>query len=94
MAGYEGGNQTRAAYCADHGLKVSALDSYRRRVRGSETKLVEVDVTGTRSRTAAAGAVAVVLANGRRLEIAICDLLRLGTHTGELQCLLRCVEEA
>ena len=32
VAGYEGGNQTRAAYCADRGLTVAALDFYRRRV--------------------------------------------------------------
>ena len=94
MAGYEGGSQTRAAYCADRGLTVAALDFYRRRIRHSESKLVEVDITGTRWGTAAPGAVAVVLANGRRLESAWCDLLRLGAHTGELQRLLRCVEEA
>lgn len=94
MAGYEGGNQTRAAYCADRGLTVAALDFYRRRVRRSEAKLVEVDVTAAWSRTAAPGTVAVVLANGRRLESAWCDWLRLGTQTGELQRLLRCVEEA
>ncbi|MBI2804275.1 MAG: hypothetical protein HYX68_04740 [Planctomycetes bacterium] len=94
VAGYDGGNQTRAAYCADHGLTVAALDFYRRRVRRSGTKLVKVDVTGTWSRMAAPGAVSVVLANGRRLESAWSDLLRLGAHTGELQRLLRCVEEA
>ena len=94
VAGYEGGNQTRGAYCADRGLTVAALDFYRRRVRRFGTKLVEVDVTGTKSRTAPPGAVAVVLANGRRLESAWCDLLRLGARTGELQRLLRCVEEA
>ena len=94
VAGYEGGNQTRAAYCADRGLTVAALDFYRRRVRRSETKLVEVDITGNRWGTVAPGAVAVVLANGRRLESAWSDLLRLGAHADELQKLLRCVEEA
>lgn len=94
VAGYEGGNQTRAAYCADRGLTVAALDFYRRRVRHAGSKLVEVDITGTKPRAAASGAVAVVLANGRRLESAWCDLLRLGAHAGELQKLLRCVEEA
>lgn len=93
VAGYEGGNQTRAAYCAVHGLTVAALDFYRRRVRRSATKLVEVEITGTPARTAVPGNVAVVLANGRRLESAWCDWLRAGAHTGELQRLLRCVEE-
>jgi hypothetical protein len=93
VAGYESGNQTRVDYCADRGLTVGALDFYRRKVRRSETKLVAVDVTGTWSRTAS-GAVSVVLANGRRVESAWCDLLRLGAHAGELQRLLRCVEEA
>jgi len=94
VAGYESGNQTRAVYCADRGLTVAALDFYRRKVRRSETKLVAVDLIGTWRGTAAPGAVAVVLANGRRLESAWCDLLQLGAHTGELQRLLRCVEEA
>lgn len=94
VGGYESGNQTRAAFCADRGLTVAALDFYRRKVRRSGTKLVEVDLTGAWSRTAAPGAVAVVLANGRRLESAWCDLLRLGAHASELRRLLRCVEEA
>jgi hypothetical protein len=94
VAGYESGRQTRAAYCADRGLTVGALDCYRRRVRRAGSNLVEVDITGTRLGGWAPGSVAVVLANGRRLESAWCDLLRLGAHAGELQRLLRCVEEA
>ena len=59
VAGYEGGNQTRAAYCADRGLTVAALDFYRRRIRHSRPRLVEVDLAGIRLRTAAPGAVVV-----------------------------------
>ena len=94
VAGYEHGNQSRAAYCAAHGLPLTTLDYYRRRLRPAESALVEVDLRGAGGALDGKGAVAVVLRNGRRLEIDWADLARVPTHGQPLRALLGWLEEA
>ena len=69
VAGYENGDQSRGEYCATHGLAVTTLDYYRRRVRSSGTGLVEIDLQSAALAQGGNSAVAVVLGNGRRIEI-------------------------
>lgn len=92
VAGYENGNQSRASYCAAHGLPLTTLDYYRRRVRAASTALVEIDLQSTAS--AGHGAVAVVLGNGRRMEIGWADLSLVSDHSQPLRGLLGWLEEA
>ena len=98
VAGYEGAGQTRAEYCAAHGVAIGTLDSYRRRFRSAATKFVEIDLgqTGLAAApgTTPQGGVSVALGNGRRLEIAWSDLARVPSHGEALRALLRWLESA
>ena len=94
VAGYEDGNQSRAAYCAAHGLALTTLDYYRRRVRAAGAPLVEIDIRSAALATASQGAVAVVLGNGRRVEIGWADLALVPGHSQPLRALLGWLEEA
>lgn len=93
VAGYEKGNQPRAAYCAAHGLALSTLDYYRRRFRSAGSALVEIDWQAAPAAPASKGAVAIVLRNGRRLEIDWTDLARIPAHGSELRGFLGWLEE-
>jgi transposase-like protein len=92
VAGYERGDQSRADYCAAHGMAVTTLDYYRRRYRRADTGLVAIDLRG--ETPAEAGGVAVVLGNGRRLEIEWAGLARVADHGQPLRALLALLEEA
>lgn len=94
VAGYENGNQSRAAYCARHGLALTTLDYYRRRVRLSSAPLVEIELQPAALAPAAKSAVAVVLGNGRRMEIGWADLALVPGHSQPLRALLGWLEEA
>jgi len=94
VAGYEKGNQSRAAYCAAHGLPLTTLDYYRRRLRRAQSALVEIDLRAAGATHDDQGAFAVVLGNGRRLEIGWADLSRVPDHSNALRGLLRWLEEA
>lgn len=98
VAGYESGNQTKAAYCAAQGLPLTTLDYYRRRLRRPESALIEIDLRGDRTPAphppAAGGAVALVLRNGRRVEIGWSDLNQAASHSEPLRALLGWLEEA
>ena len=94
VAGYENGKQSRAAYCATHGLALTTLDYYRRRVRAAGAPLVEIDLQSAASAPAGQGAVAVVLGNGRRVEIGWADLALVPDHSQPLRTLLGWLEEA
>ena len=94
VAGYEKGNQSRAAYCAAHGLPLTTLDYYRRRLRPAQSGLVAVDLREAGASHDDRGAVAVVLRNGRRLEIDWADLARVPGHGQPLRALLGWLEEA
>lgn len=94
VAGYENGNQSRAAYCATHGLALTTLDYYRRRVRAAGALLVEIDLQSPATAPAIQGAVAVVLGNGRRVEIGWADLALVPDHSQSLRTLLGWLEEA
>lgn len=96
VSGYENGNQSRAAYCAAHGLPLTTLDYYRRRFRPAKATLVEIDLRDTSMPSAmprvGAGAVAVVLRNGRRVEIEWADLGRVAGHSEPLRALVEWME--
>jgi predicted chitinase len=94
VAGYDKGNQSRAAYCAEHGLALTTLDYYRRRVRAAGAPLVEIEFQAAAAATAGPGAVAVVLGNGRRVEIGWADLALVPHHGQPLRALLGWLEEA
>lgn len=95
VAGYEKSNQSRGAYCAAHALPVSTLDYYRRRLRPSESTLVEIDLHGpAEPALGSEGAVGIVLRNGRRLEIDWAHLSRVPEHSQALRGLLGWLEEA
>lgn len=72
---YEASGLSRKAFCAGRGLAVATLDKYRIRTRKafSGTRLLAVDVQpmlDVNARLAAASSsLAVVLGNGRRIEI-------------------------
>lgn len=93
VAGYEGGNQSRADYCATHGLAVTTLDYYRRRYRPAESGLVEIDLRGAAALSGEGPCVAVVLRNGRRVEIDWAGLTRVVDHGQALRALLMLLEE-
>ena len=94
VAGYENGNQSRADYCAAHGLAVTTLDYYRRRFRTSAAGLVEIDLQSAAPAQGGNGAVAVVLGNGRRIEIDWADLKLVSDHSQALRTLLGLLEGA
>lgn len=94
VAGYENGDQSRADYCATHGLAVTTLDYYRRRVRSSGAGLVEIDLQSAALAQGGNSAVAVVLANGRRIEIGWADLKLVPDHSQPLRTLLGLLEGA
>jgi hypothetical protein len=94
VAGYENGNQSRAAYCATHGLALTTLDYYRRRLRPAGSALVEIDLQSAGTARHGKGAVAVVLGNGRRVEIDWTDLALVPGHSQALRGLFGWLEEA
>lgn len=94
VAGYEKGNQSRAAYCAAHGLSPNTLDSYRRRLRTGRESLVEIDLHTTGTALENTGSVTVVLRNGRRVEIGWADLALAPEHSRPLRAFLGWLEEA
>ena len=93
MADYEGGSQSRAEFCASHGLAVPTLDSYRRRYRPTETGRVEIDIRGTSAPSPENSGVAVVLSNGRRVEIGWDELAGVPDHSHSLRALFAVLEE-
>ena len=99
ITGYEKSGQTRAVYCASRGLPVTTLDYYRFRLRRKKPALVEIDLGGTGTRLDNHGGpghevVAVVLGNGRRVEIGWGDLSRVAGQSQPLGALIRCLEGA
>jgi hypothetical protein len=99
VKGYEKSGQTRAVYCAGQGLRVSTLDYYRWRLRRNQPALVEVDLGDTGIGLGSHGApgdepVAVVLRNGRRVEIGWNDLGRVGGQSQPFRALIECLEGA
>lgn len=83
VAGYEASGLTRRAYCEERGISLTTLGYYRRR-RQTAGGLVAVEVAGS----AAGSTMAVVLGNGRRIEVS-------GDFgEAELARLLRTVERA
>ena len=94
VSGYENGDQSRAAYCAAHGVALTTLDYYRRRLRAAGPALVEIDFRGAETALERKAAVAVVLRNGRRLEIDWADLPRVPDHSHPLRALLGWLEQA
>jgi hypothetical protein len=77
VAEFEGSGLSRREFCQSRGLKVSTLDTYRRRRRqvqceaGGLPRWVAVEVRDTKQTEAgtAASGLAVVLAAGRRIEV-------------------------
>lgn len=94
VAGYEDGNQSREAYSKAHGLAVTTLDYYRRRLRPSGSALVEIELQSVAPADGGNGSVVVVLANGRRIEIGWADLSRVPDHSQPLRAFLGWLEEA
>ena len=85
VTGYEKSGQTRAVYCASQGLPVTTLDYYRFRLRRKKPALVEIDLRETGIGLDSHGGpghevVAVVLGNGRRVEIEWRALCPFGKH--------------
>jgi hypothetical protein len=75
-AEFEASGLSRREFCRSRGLNVSTLDAYRKRLRQSQPETcgarrwVAVEVAGGRSEAgAAAGGLAVVLGQGRRIEV-------------------------
>ena len=93
VAGYEKGHQSRAAYCAEHGLPLTTLDYYRRKLRSEAPALFEVDLHGAAAVAGDRG-VAVILSNQRRVEIGWAELSRVPDHSRTLRSFLRWLEEA
>ncbi len=96
VKGYEKSRQTRAVYCAEQGVPVSTLDYYRWRLRRNQPGLVEIDLRETGMGLGGHGhePVAVVLRNGRRVEIGWNDLDRVGGQSQPFQALIDCLEGA
>lgn len=76
VAEYEAAGLSRQEFCRQHGLSVGALDRYRRRrqvpdKKASESRWVAVEVSGARRMDSSEPgvALAVVLTNGRRIEV-------------------------
>jgi transposase-like protein len=93
VAEYESGSQSRAEFCASHGLAVPTLDSYRRRYRPTETGLVEIDIRGASARSRENSGVAIVLRNSRRVEIGWDELAHVPDHSQSLRALFAVLEE-
>ena len=68
LEGYRKREVTRAEYCRQQGMASTTLDYYLRRYGNSTRRLVRVKVTAQSCE--AAGAFALVLRNGRRIESA------------------------
>jgi len=90
---YEASGLTRQAFCAGRGLRVTALDKYRRRLcRATQTgegRLVPVEVLSGRSAAASSGsALWLELPNGRRIGVGS------GFDATVLRRLLQVVEQA
>ena len=69
---YEASGLSRKAFCAGRGLAVATLDKYRIRVRqaAAAPRLLAVDVRpAVDVKAAASSSLALVLGNGRRIEI-------------------------
>jgi hypothetical protein len=94
VIGYENGDKSRAAYCEAHGLAVTTLDYYRRRFRPAGSALVEIDLQSVAPAHRGNGMIAVVLGNGRRIEIGWADLALVPDHSQPLRALLGWLEEA
>ena len=99
VKGYEKSGQTRAVYCASRGLPVSTLDYYRWRQRRNKPALVEIDLReagiGLGSHDGAGHEpLAVVLGNGRRVEIGWNDLSRVAGQSQPFRALIDCLEGA
>ena len=78
VAAYEGSGLTRKAFCAERGLSAATLDVYRKRSPQSvpSSRLLAVDVApspagmlGSAQPPTHAWTFAVVLGNGRRIEV-------------------------
>lgn len=72
VSGYRASGKTQAEYCRETGISVSTLQYHRRRQRESEpTRFVPVKFTahGSGAATAGIGTLAIVLRNGRRVEM-------------------------
>ena len=67
----EASGLSRKAFCAERGLAVATLDKYRIRVRqaAAAPRLLAVDVRPAVDVKAANSRLAVVLGNGRRIEV-------------------------
>lgn len=99
VKGYEKSRQTRAVYCAEQGVAVSTLDYYRWRLRRNQPGLVEIDLGETGMGLGRDGGpghepVAVVLRNGRRVEIGWNDLGQVGGRSQPFRALIDCLEGA
>lgn len=90
VAEYAGSGLSRKAFCAGRGLAVATLDVYRRRVRRDAVgpRLLAVELQPARASDAgtitATSGLAVVLGNGRRIEIGgrgdldlLCELINI-----------------
>jgi len=89
MTGYEQSGLTRRDYCQERGIPVSTLDYYRHRRKGRKPALVAVKLETSetvRPSGSGSGSMAVVLGNGRRIEVVS------GFVETELARLLRLVE--
>lgn len=67
---FEASGLSRREFCRNHGLNVSTLDAYRKRLRQTQpegaARLVAVEVSTAQP---AASGLAVMLAHGRRIEV-------------------------
>ena len=82
--------QSRAAYAASIGIAVHTLDHYRRQVRPRQPQLLEVDWQP--ASLAPAPDCAIVLRNGRRIELSAACLAHLAAPGDLLQKLLSAVD--
>ena len=72
MSGYRASGKTQAEYCREIGISVSTLKYHSRRHRESDpTRFVPVKVTahGSGAADEGIGTLAIVLRNGRRVEM-------------------------
>ena len=89
---YEASGRTRQVFCAERGLRVAALDKYRRRygqgTTENEGRLVAVEVMPGASANRLGSVLYVELANGRRIEVGS------GFDAATLKRLLSVLEQA
>ena len=90
-AEFEASGVSRREFCRMRGLKVPTLDAYRKRLRQRQPeepgRFVSVEVAGGKPKTSArSSGIAVVLAQGRRIEV------ELGFDAATLEQLLRVLE--